>query len=574
MREFFTKEDLSTSAKEIKKTLAEQHTSEIGQSQILSILAKSIGFDSYKDFIHGTGNITYSSLDLITIKEKEIKIIKNLSQYGVVKTIRMIENYRNKQRKNFNENTYTYNLVEYMKIYDELNNRKISESIIDTFDKAYNKVPELVSDLVKRYKDYPFYLNSKKDLLSNNTKLTTEDIAKYKEMSAIKRKISKNEDLTIVDELIIDLLYLKNSFLDYENKNDKDEFAIIKKYRKEIVRLRGLHEVKSNYENLASEIDTYFFERSEPNSQAIIQAYKDNVKKGSVFLGKLEKKEKKSFLGLLKTKSISENYYIPRLDNESILIGGYYDSKALLNSFFIDSILNKEQCFYFNFLGDKTELAKQAETLKYLNYNSRIIYLSYEEFLILSKEKIDYYLKKKKIVHILTTDLEKTIEENSYKLSSKLNFFINYVGKKEKKDKVNIFVTSSDYLIHKNNIHSEKLIETIISHKENFNNTNILFQSSFREFFNYTIQENKDYFNSFDHIYTMQSIFDENPYNLMPERGEEWQKRFIKSLKNMNAFEFIHFKNKDKIIDEEFNVYKPQYFNLPMSENIDFDKNE
>jgi len=170
--------------------------------------------------------------------------------------------------------------------------------------------------------------------------------------------------------------------------------------------------------------------------------------------------------------------------------------------------------------------------------------------------------------------LEKTIEENSYKLSSKLNFFINYVGKKEKKDKVNIFVTSSDYLIHKNNIHSEKLIETIISHKENFNNTNILFQSSFREFFNYTIQENKDYFNSFDHIYTMQSIFDEHPYNLMPERGEEWQKRFMKSFKNMNAFEFIHLKNKDKIIDEEFNVYKPQYFNLPMSENIDFDKNE
>tara|TARA_Y100001960_G_C14768535_1_gene878469 strand:+ start:915 stop:2639 length:1725 start_codon:yes stop_codon:yes gene_type:complete len=574
MNEFFTKEDLSTSAKEIKKTLAEQHTSEIGQSQILSILAKSIGFDSYKDFIHGTGYVRYSSLDLITIKEKEEKIIKNLSKYGVIKTIKMIENYRNKQRKNFNENTYTYNLVEYMKIYDELNNRKISENIIDTFDKAYDKVPELVSDIVKRYKDYPFYLNIKKDLLSNNTKLTTEDIAKYKEMSAIKRKINKNEDLTIVDELIIELLYLRDSFSDYEDKTNRDDSHIIKKYRKEIVRLRGLHEAKSNYENLASEIDTYFFESSEPNSQAIVQEYKENVKKDSILLGTLEKKEKKGFLGLLKTKTTSENYYVPRLNNESILVGGYYSSRVLLNSFFIDSILNKEQCFYFNFSGDKAELAKQAEALRYLNYNSKIIYLSYEEFLILSKEKIDYYLKKKKTVHVLTTDLEKTIAENGYKLASKLNFFINYVGKKEKKDKVNIFVTSSDYLTHSNNIHSKKLIETMISHKENFNNTNILFQSSFREFLRYTFQENKEYFNSFDDVYIMQSIFYEYPYNLMPERGKEWQERFIETLKNMNTFEFIHLKNKDKIIDEEFNVYKPKYFNLSMNVNIDFDKNE
>jgi DNA-binding Lrp family transcriptional regulator len=303
MREFFTKEDLSTSAKEIKKTLAEQHTAEIGQSQILSILAKSIGFDSYKDFINGTGYVTYSSLDLITIKEKEEKIIKSLSKYGVIKTIKMIENYRNKQRKNFNENTYTYNLVEYMKIYDELNNRKISEDIIDTFDKAYDQVPELVSDLIKRYKDYPFYLNRKGNLLSNDTKLTTEDLAKFKEMSAIKRKISKNEDLTIVDELIIDLLYTKTLFSDYEDKNNIDKLEIIKKYRKEIVRLRGLHEVKSNYENLASEIDTYFFESSDLSSQAIIQEYKENAKKGSVFLGTLEKKEKKKFSGFVKNKT-------------------------------------------------------------------------------------------------------------------------------------------------------------------------------------------------------------------------------------------------------------------------------
>jgi hypothetical protein len=277
---------------------------------------------------------------------------------------------------------------------------------------------------------------------------------------------------------------------------------------------------------------------------------------------------------LLKTKPKSENYYTPRLNNESILVGGYYSSKTLLNLFFIDSILNKEQCFYFNFFGDKAELAKQAEALKYLNYNSRIIYLSYEEFLMLSKEKIDYYLKKKKTVHVLTNDLEKTIAENSHKLASKLNFFINYIGKKEKKDKVNIFVTSSDYLTHRENIHSEALVETIISHKENFNNTNILFQSSFYEFFGYTIQENKDYFNSFDHIYIMQSIFYEYPYNLMPEKGEEWQEKFMETLKNMNTFDFIHLKNKDKIIDEEFNSYTPQYFNLSMNVNIDFDKNE
>jgi hypothetical protein len=461
-----------------------------------------------------------------------------------------------------------------MKIYDELNNRKISEDIIDTFDKAYDKVPELVSDLIKRYKDYPFYLNRKGNLLSNDTKLTTEDVAKFKEMSAIKRKISKNEDLTIVDELIIDLLYQTPPFSDYEDKNKINNLEIIKKYRKEIVRLRGLHEVKSNYENLASEVDTYFFESSEPSNQAIIQEYKENAKKGSIFLGTTEKKEKKAFLSLLKPKPKLENYYIPRLNNESILVGGYYCSKLLLSSFFVDSILNKEQCFYFNFNGDKAELAKQAEVLKYLNYNSRIIYLSYEEFLMLSKEKIDYYLKKKKTVHVLTNDLEKTMVENSYKLTSKLNFFINYIGKKEKKDKVNIFVTSSDYLTHRDNIHSESLIKTMISHKEKFNNTNILFQSSFREFYNLKFHENRDYFESFDHIYSMKSVFYEYPYNLIPEKDKEWQEKFMKTLNKMKIYEFIHLKNKDKTVDEEFNLYKPQYLNLSMGVNINFDKNE
>jgi len=560
---YFSKEAISYSAKLIKKDLIKQHPStKINHSYILNVIATKLGYKSHEDSITSQCmKTTIMSLNEINKLDTDIK--SALSEFGIIENIKMLSNEKMSILKRFNENIYNYNIVEYMKMYEFLNNRKIYPKEIKTFDDCFEYSREFVKDIFQRYQeDYSYYLQNDK---AYEKDLKDRDYIKYKEISMCKRKIQTGEELTPCDEILMNIAFRYNEVESgyYDAHIDDMEKAV----KKEIIRVKSLLERKINYENFVKEVDDFYFYTPKKETKELIESYKKLLKENSIYLGQIP--TKKSIL----SRNVEKHLNLFDKDRTNLLyVTGTCGSgsEEFLLSMVFEALIKKENVFYFDFYGSTFPALKISSLLSALGLNSKLIILSEEDLKILSKEKIKYYIRKNKIVLIMTKAQEMSSRKSTEEQIKKASFLIETVGKTQKNKRCNIYINDSNLLVNGDTEASKEFMEIINSGElEKYKNTKLILRGQICVF-TYKMKYNSEFFKNCKDLIIMKSegilpIELLNLNQVVPEI-------FSREIRNQNPGDFIFVKNHQ--VNENMPKLKSFFSNVYRVENISIDRNE
>ena len=406
-----------------------------------------------------------------------------------------------------------------------------------------------ILDLLKRYENkYLGKKNLKEDLLNNKLEMKEEDLIEYKELGMIKRKINNKETLTKCDEIILDIIANKNTFTLNGEAPVLEDIATHNTHIvvKEIVRLKSLLESKISYESFVENIHNFSFSSKITEDIVEINNFKENIKEDSIFIGKKTEINKLSLSNLFKGAKEGDVILSNREENNTLLIASDYNmsSSSLIESFLLEPLIRKETVFYADFKNDCSIPSRISKLLLLSDHKSKLIFLSHDEFLSLSLEKINYYITKNKVVFIQGLALEKCSNLDIEKVTTKLKYMINIAGKANKEKAVNIFLPDIREVLNERNKYSIDFMNIFINNEiDNYNKTNIFMGTELAAFSYPSSNENKYFFRSIKNIIiTGNTVCNDFPSYIFMFEDFENQEALIKTLKSLCFSEFIYLK--------------------------------
>lgn len=560
-----TTDDLSTSAKKIKKDIKKNNPSaDISHNKILDILSLNILNKSYQSAQENCNSrIEFDYLSLWNVKKKILNDFKNIG-FEITNVFYLDEVFK-KHRDSFSSEFHDYSIAQYIQHYEFLNDKELYDKEIVTYEDAYDVAEIFVIELVDKYKTFNAY-RSKDDFFkqAKNDNIFRK-YENFLELKSISNKIFNDESLTQFEELIIEVVFVEDlNLLDSHISN------MTKEIKREIVRLRSLKEKKINYEYFVKNITPYNFDININNREVHSLYFTTNnyLKEGSFLMGGKER-ESTGLIDKIKNikKEKHELFYIKdeEFDKKPFFISGEHwsGSPYVFISLFHERMLKKEGGFYFNTRirnNCKRELADFKDIVNTIGQRNKFVFVNGEEIFELTKEKIDKYIKSNRIVYVYLNEYESYINKNkTNKYSKKILEIIDYIGKKEKEKRVNLFVNASDSLIN-------DLNDFAPNHKD-YNNVNCLYRTA--------LSDSKFRTNNIENIFIMKAYDGIERYfkNILSSDPES-KKETIETVKNLKPGEFIYIK--DSYIQNEGMVFKfpYAYTGRDNSNNFYYNENE
>jgi len=355
-----------------------------------------------------------------------------------------------------------------MQMYEVLNSRKIfNGKKINTYQDAFNNLDLFISDIINKSEEERVV---PKDYVLTEEEKNKLDMNHVPEILMLKRKEKNGFTPTKCDDSLMDIIFFSNN---ETYKTDKYQAnRMHDRLKKEIVRLKGVEEKKINYEDFITKITPFHFDFVKESDIKKIENLKSNIKKDFMFLGS----EKKNNI-LDKIIKKKNNIYVEESHLKNIMyISGSMSSGSTVAmlSLLNERMLKNEGSIFFDFTYDKSLSNKINGSMSALGKRSQLIKILPEEFLELSKEQVEYFVKKKKTVLIHSYAILKApkIASNFIK---KTMYVIDVIGNIKKDDSFNIFMNYMDDFIDGEHEESNIFLNSF-HHKVNnvYNNTNFI----------------------------------------------------------------------------------------------------
>lgn len=457
------KETISKTAKQLKKELETKSINKkIKHSHILEILTENIAKMSYNDFEKKSVIIDPADLSIHEVSTMESGLKQELMSYGSISKIGFIDDIKRYQTENFNKNIYNYNLVQYMQMYEIINKKNIFPLPIITYEDAFNNIEIFIKDIINK-------TNQENSKPLDYHESSREEKLEIKELEIIKRKINADITLTSCDELLDSLIKNKN--------NELFSFdAMTDVFRKEIVRLKGVAEKQINYKNFVKNIEPFHlnFENNKDIKQ--IEKLKNKSKINKIFFGEELKNE--GVINKIINKKKMFHSDIADLEGALYLSGTVSSCfSSTVISLLSERLIRNEGSLLFDLFYDKTLSLKINKIINAVGKKSQLIKIEPEEFLELSKEQIESFVKKKKTVLIHCCEDRELSSRQIDKIIKKAMYVMDIIGNYKKDDGYNIFINNIDLFINNKSESSKIFLKTFHDEKKtNYIKTRFIFR--------------------------------------------------------------------------------------------------
>lgn len=522
---------------------------------IKNIIAKAIGFENIEHMVLRREklkitNNTYIN-DFEILVDNKLKIIDYFSKYDIeIKKIQTIEKRLDSFKELLKSETFNYTLPQYMNLYRAIHEKTIgfSNDIIQFEElKKYSK--ELVLSIWKR-RD-----NSKEIIFE-------EDVCK--------RKKANNEQLSACDLLLYKI-----------TKSPQNEESLRKltfELNEEISRIKKLYNVKIKRPHGSDELNVFKIidikkQMAENKDRSFVNRLNDlslgdesvigyNKEQGKGFLSKINKKE--TVFNLSKKDWIEGSCYIVK----SVGAG----SNEMITNLNTITASNGDGLFYFDNDYAQGEHFKLNEMITYLGYYSKMIFISENEILSLSKEKIREYVKHNRIVFFALGESYRLPQNKRLNILKKIEEILNTISEVKKEKGTGVCFSNIEYILD-GTIEGRRFYDNFNLNRKNKYIPAKMYFTFVGDFHGSTKKFKND-------INTILSMKTEDPSfwkEINIEKREEYigennEKNFLRDMKNLHPGEFIVMQN--KCFPFKMAPFKIPYSNVSLLSHVLVDMNE
>ncbi len=515
-------------------------------------ICKAFGFENINHFNHDIKNKSILIMEdgehLRELSKINKELVNAFLSYDVkLEMLDFMFDIHKKTIDQMIENTYNFTLSQYIEMYDIINLRNISNGKkIEKYEDCKQILKPFVKDIIERKRGASSLLLEEK---------------------IFKRRLEKEIRLTPCDKI------LKKIIDSDESENSIN--GLIFELDEELSRLQKTYELKIKdfiHQEGTDIINKFHFPDFKEKKECLSSTEDCVLGEGPELSWIHFNKNKKR-----KKMSLSEKEMI---NGTVFMAGRSEDVNLALLSILKNNVLNGDGFFYFDGTGDYMKMISVYNSIPSSLSFSKIIYLTHENFMNLSDEKIEEYIIDNRIVFFSLMSFDKSSGLDKMKALHRIEYISNKISKVKKKTGTTIVMTGMDKAINERdkNVFFEKFEE---NRREKYIPAKMKFIFSAQE---YIIFNAEKYLDKIENILIFNQADPNIFYNhLVQKKGlNKYQKSDkvtfridVRDFKHLNRGEFFYLKNENgKIKIPILAMFKAPLIHYNGCDNLMIDSNE